>query len=69
MAGGWGCPHEVNHVCTRINNLPCAPGMKGCVLAGRFVFFDEDKNARLRQKKDREQAAAAPDDGDSGIHP
>ncbi len=69
MAGGWGCPHEANDVCTRINNLPCDPGMKGCVLAGRFVFFDEDKNARLRQKKAREQAAAAPDDGDSGNHP
>ncbi len=56
MAGGWGCPHEVDDKCTRINNLPCDPGMKGCVLAGRFVFADEDKNQRLREKKERRLA-------------
>jgi hypothetical protein len=67
MAGGWGCPHEVNDICTRINNLPCDPGMKGCVLAGRFVFANEEKNRRLREK----QARAARDDADhsEGMHP
>ncbi|HEX8987860.1 MAG TPA: hypothetical protein VF816_07855 [Rhodocyclaceae bacterium] len=59
MAGGWGCPHEVDERCTKINNLPCSPGMKGCVLAGRYVFADEAKNARLREKQAREEAAAA----------
>ena len=59
MAGGWGCPHEVDDVCTKVNNLPCNPGMKGCVLAGRYVFADDSKNERLRQKKEREEAAAA----------
>ena len=44
MAGSWGCPHEVNDRCTKINNLPCNPGMKGCELAGRFRFVDESKN-------------------------
>ncbi len=67
MAGGWGCPHEVNDVCTRIDNLPCDPGMKGCVLAGRFVFADEDKNQRLREKRAREEAAAT--DYNPGDHP
>lgn len=64
MAGGWGCPHEVNDVCTRVNDLPCDPGMKGCVLFGRYVFANEDKNARLREKQARESAAnePAPDD-------
>lgn len=66
MAGGWGCPHEVNDVCTRVGGLPCDPGMKGCVLAGRFVFADESKNQRLREKRQRAQ----PGDGDdSGIPP
>lgn len=66
MAGGWGCPHEVNDICTKINNLPCDPGMKGCVLAGRYVFANEDKNRRLREKQARDEtagdgaAAAAP---------
>lgn len=57
MAGSWGCPHEINDKCSKVNNLPCDPGMKGCVLHGRFVFANDDKNERLRQK----QAHAKPD--------
>lgn len=40
----WGCPHEIDGKCARINNLPCDPGMKGCVLFGRFVWADDSKN-------------------------
>jgi len=58
MASSWGCPHEVNDRCTKINNLPCNPGMKGCELAGRYRFVDESKNERYWEKKAREQAAA-----------
>ncbi len=58
MAGSWGCPHEANDVCTKVNNLPCDPGMKGCVLYGRFVFANDDKNERLRQKQARRDDAA-----------
>ncbi|MFN6960781.1 MAG: hypothetical protein ACK4N6_00940 [Rhodocyclaceae bacterium] len=68
MAGGWGCPHEVNDICTRVNDLPCDPGMKGCVLAGRFVFANEEKNQRLREKKAREQQQDT-ETNDSGRHP
>ncbi|HZX33337.1 MAG TPA: hypothetical protein VFF03_18445 [Rhodocyclaceae bacterium] len=58
----WGCPHEIDGKCTRINNLPCAPGMKGCVLAGRYVFANsEDKNKRLREKQAREKSDAPAD--------
>ena len=42
--GGWGCPHEVQGKCERVKQRPCDPGMKGCILAGRFVFSDEEKN-------------------------
>ncbi len=59
MAGGWGCPHEIDDICTKIAGLPCDPGMKGCVLAGRYVFADETKNARLREKKARAETPAA----------
>ena len=59
MAGSWGCPHEVNDRCTKINNLPCNPGMKGCGLAGRYRFVDESKNERYWEKKAREQATAS----------
>ncbi|HJW26128.1 MAG TPA: hypothetical protein VJ576_14635 [Rhodocyclaceae bacterium] len=59
----WGCPHEIDGKCTRINNLPCDPGMKGCVLAGRYVFTsNEDKNKRLREKQAREKSKAPSDD-------
>ncbi len=68
MAGGWGCPHEVNDTCTKINHLPCDPGMKGCVLAGRFVFANEDKNVRLREKQARAESKPEEDDS-SGMHP
>lgn len=58
MAGGWGCPHEANDTCTKINHLPCDPGMKGCVLAGRFVFANEGKNQQLRARQARAETPA-----------
>lgn len=64
MPGGWGCPHEIDDRCTKVNQLPCDPGMKGCVLAGRYAFLRDDKNDRLREKRARAEAAgnpAAPD--------
>jgi len=42
--GGWGCPHEEDGRCRRVKNRPCDPGMKGCILAGRFHFSNEKKN-------------------------
>lgn len=41
---GWGCPHELNGTCQHVKDRPCDPGMKGCVLAGRFRFSNETKN-------------------------
>lgn len=58
-AGSWGCPHEVDGKCSKINNLPCDPGMKGCELFGRYVFLDPGKNKRLEQKKLREAGKTA----------
>lgn len=66
MSGTWGCPHEVNNACSRVNDLPCDPGMKGCVLAGRYFFFGSDeKNERLRRMGPQDEDVAAngaPDD-------
>jgi hypothetical protein len=53
MAGGWGCPHEVNGHCNKVGGMPCNPGMKGCELAGRFRFVNEDKNVRFYEKQAR----------------
>ena len=53
----WGCPHEIKGKCTKVNNLPCDPGMKGCELAGRYVFTSNDeKNKRFREKLARDAA-------------
>ena len=66
--GGWSCPHELDGKCSKIKNLPCDPGMKGCELAGRYVFFDGGKNTRLEEKKARaarEAGTAKPSLGES----
>ncbi len=59
----WGCQHEVNGHCAKLNDLPCDPGMKGCVLAGRYFFFgSDDKNSRLREKLSRQTECPSPTD-------
>ena len=55
--GGWSCPHELDGLCGKVANRPCDPGMKGCTLYGRYVFFDASKNTRLEQKRAREAQA------------
>ncbi len=58
----WGCPHDIAGKCSRVNNIPCDIGMKGCVLFGRFRFADDSKN---RPKKTPDtHAAQAADKGD-----
>lgn len=44
VMAGWGCVHEQDEICTRVANRPCDPGMKGCILAGRYRFSNETKN-------------------------
>ncbi len=51
MSGGWGCPHEVDGRCQRVQGRECDPGMKGCVLHGRFLFSNPDKNTRGVQRR------------------
>jgi hypothetical protein len=40
MSGGWGCPHEVDGLCQRVNGAICEPGMRGCVIDGKVTFPD-----------------------------
>lgn len=68
--GGWGCPHEINGECMRVRGFACNPGMKGCILLGRFRFSNEEKNRptsaprptphsrETRQPADRRQPGA-----------
>lgn len=64
MAGSWGCPHEINGLCHKVSGLACDPGMKGCVLFGRYVFASQQKNERMLQKQaQRNDASATPASG------
>ncbi|MBI5378706.1 MAG: hypothetical protein HZA23_00935 [Nitrospirae bacterium] len=47
-SGSWGCPHEVNGRCLKVDERPCDPGMKARVLFGRFLFSDPAKNRSLK---------------------
>lgn len=48
---GWGCPHDYRGKCMRVEARPCDPGMKGCILYGRFTFSNPDKNTPSRQRR------------------
>lgn len=53
---GWGCPHNEDGKCRKVLGRDCDPGMKGCVLSGKFVFSKDEKNRTRGQKeKAREQ--------------
>jgi hypothetical protein len=55
----WGCPHEHDGKCAHVNDLPCDPGMKGCVLFGRFVWADPSKN-RAKKKPEANETQPPP---------
>ena len=63
---GWSCPHEAEGLCNKVNKLPCNPGMKGCELFGRYIFFDGSKNERLLQKQARAAANTEPTEDTTG---
>ncbi|MFO1129424.1 MAG: hypothetical protein U1E66_13450 [Rhodospirillales bacterium] len=67
--GAWGCPHEVGGRCGRVRGVACDPGMKGCLLFGRFVWSVEAKNRppkRPRPARPTEVSDAAGEDADEG---
>ncbi|MCW9033986.1 MAG: hypothetical protein OQK35_02930 [Alphaproteobacteria bacterium] len=42
---GWSCPHEKDKLCTKVDGRLCDPGMKGCVLAGKYTFATPEKTS------------------------
>jgi hypothetical protein len=54
----WGCPHEVDGACQRVNQAACDPGMRGCVLYGRFEFSNPAKTGRPRPVGERRKRRA-----------
>ncbi len=60
---GWGCPHYKEGHCGKVTGRECDPGMKGCVLFGRYSFANEDKNppAGLKRSPGRKKKATKAD--------
>ena len=41
----WSCPHDLDGVCQKVYGARCDPGMRGCVLFGKYKFASEEKNS------------------------
>ena len=54
-ASCWDCPHKEDGKCRLVKNLPCDPGMKGCVLFGRVTFADPAKNRPKKEPREKEK--------------
>ena len=66
MAKAAGMPHEANKPVQQGQSAAvCNPGMKGCVLAGRFRFVDEQERP-LPRKQARQHSDRADDKRSSG---
>lgn len=63
MSSGWGCPNEVNGICRKVSGRACDPGMKGCVLAGRFQFSNEAKNRPVKPNRRSSETSTCPPEG------
>ncbi|SCA54780.1 hypothetical protein MTBPR1_10027 [Candidatus Terasakiella magnetica] len=51
---GWSCPNEVKGNCEHVPDKKCDPGMKGCVLFGKFRFANTEKNSPRRERERQE---------------
>ncbi len=38
----WSCPHDDGGVCRLVKGARCDPGMRGCVLHGRYRFLQDE---------------------------
>jgi hypothetical protein len=56
---GWNCPNEINGECQHVPGKACDPGMKGCVLFGKYRFANADKNSPKKERERREAMVQA----------
>lgn len=59
-SGAWGCPHDLDGVCLRVQGAVCEPGMRGCVLEGKVRFAREEMNQPRKPVKAAAQADKKP---------
>ncbi len=48
---GWSCPNEIKGECEHVPGKACDPGMKGCVLFGKFRFANTEKNSPRKERE------------------
>ena len=51
---GWSCPNELKGECEHVPGKACDPGMKGCVLFGKFRFANTEKNSPRKERERQE---------------
>jgi hypothetical protein len=59
----WSCPHDTDGVCQLVRGARCEPGMRGCILHGRYRFLEDE--LRGGERKPVKAAPAAPADADA----
>lgn len=65
--GSFGCPHEVDDLCQRVNGAYCVPGMLGCILHGKVEFPDgRERRPRWPDGTGPRSRSARPPADDSG---
>jgi hypothetical protein len=62
----WSCPHDIDNVCQRVNGARCDPGMRGCILHGRFRFAADEGGTVRKPVKAAPGASAPPATGKPG---
>jgi hypothetical protein len=56
----WSCPHDQQGVCQLVKGARCDPGMRGCILHGRFRFARDEDGAVRKPVKAAPAASEAP---------
>ena len=60
MAGSWGCPHELNGVCQKVNRTAPRPGsFNRLVLYGRYAFATPKTSACAKTGRDNQKLDGA----------
>lgn len=58
---GWTCQHDVGGHC-KLLNVPCVPGIKGCILnKGKNEYFFSSGNYEEDKKRQEEKTAESID--------
>ncbi len=47
----WSCPHDSEGVCQLVRGARCDPGMRGCILHGRYRFLRDELEGPRKPEK------------------